>query len=690
MHRRILVVPTGQRESVTSVCLGLVHAIGDSGLNLVGYAKPIAQYLPDGAEDQSIEVFRMVTTLRPPRSVSAARAMEVLATGAMDALMAEVTVELNDVLESHDTVVLEGLAPLRESVITGQLNREIAASLDADVLLVASARAFGVETAADQAVVAARLYRDSNIDRVIGVVLEGYAESDADRVQAARARLADQGLPVVACVPDSRELTRIRVGDLARELRLDVVSDGDMDRRIGGTIVAAQAVPGFLDSLTPGRLVIVPGDRHEVLMSSALAEMRGRPLAAVLLTAGIVPPEEVLDLVQPALESGLPLLATADRTYEAATKVHTLDVQIPADDEQRAAGLMHRYADAFERDWLHDVAMAQRPERITTAKLRAGAAQSLAAGRFTVALASPMTGAWVAAADSLEQLGMVRPVFVGDPAEIRELAGSTGAHAERLAQVGRVVDPQVPNEECVAHLAGLRGCDEEAARAALADPLTLALVMLAAGQVDAVIGDEVAPGSRLLTLADEIIGRRPDIPIITSAHVLLGTDEVVVYADCTLNEMPDSAGLAAIAEMAAEGAAAAGLDPRVAFIGQGRSVSVEDGNDDRLRDAAETLARKRPDLEVAGPMEFEAAVSPRRASQLRLEDGVAGRASVCVFPDRRSAQTMFTAMQRSTGVPQIGPLVHGYAKTVNGVSPGATVDELIDLIGLTALQAARI
>ncbi|MDO5698683.1 MAG: phosphate acyltransferase [Dermatophilus congolensis] len=686
MHRRILVVPTGQRESVTSVCLGLVGAIGESG-NDVGYAKPIAQHLADGAEDQSIDVFRMVTSLRPPASLSAAHVMEVLATGAMDTLMAEVLAQLDDTISSRDTMVIEGLAPLRESVITGQLNRELATSLDADVLLVASARTFGIDSALEQAVMTARSYRDRHVDRVIGVVLEGFTQEEADQVDAIRVRFAERGLRLVAAVENSRELSRIRVGDLARELRLEVVSPGDLNRRIKGTIVAAQAVPGFLDYLTPGRLVIVPGDRHEVLMASALAEMRGRPLGAVLLTAGVTPPPQVLDLVGPALELGLPMLATDALTYQVAADVHALDVQIPADDEERAAGIMRRYAEAFDPGWLGDIIRTSRPQRITTAQIRANAFRALAGGRFTVALAGPMTGAWIQAADSLDSLGLVRSVFVDAPENLATVARDAGVAAPQNV---RIADPSMPASDLAAVLAERRGCSEQEAAEALTDPLTRALTMLAAGTVDAVIGDEVAPGSRLLTLADEIIGRRADIPGLTSANVLLGADEVVVYADCALNEMPAADALAAIAELASEGAAAVGVEPKIAFISQGRGVSVEDGVEQRIRDAVGVLAAKRPDLDVDGPFEFEAAVSPERARALSLDGEVAGRANVCVFPDRRSAQTMFTAMQRSTGASQIGPLVHGFLKTVNAVPAGASTEEIIDLIGLTALQAARI
>ncbi len=697
MHRRILIVPAGQRRPVTSVCLGLVHALRAAGAD-AGYAKPIAQQLADGVEDQSGEVFRMVTSLRPPPPVSVARCAELLAVGAMDMLMAEVAGALGDELASREIVLLEGLAPIRETIITAQLNRELAASLDADAVLVASAADSGLDAVVEQVAVAARSWRG----RLIGVVAEGVPAGSEARVALIRARLAEMGLNLVAAVPDSGELSRIRVADLARALDLEVVHRGDQDRRIVDTIVAAQAMPGFVEFLSPGRLVIVPGDRHDVFMAAALAELRGRPLAAVLLTAGIRPSPRVVDLCHSAIESGLPVLATDALTYETAADVHALDVQLPADDAPRIEGIMRAYGSAFDPEWIAGLRTRERPHRFTSAELRANVVRQLGFGRYTVALAGPFTPAWLQAATTLRSSGTIRCLLVGDPDQIASVASQSGG---RVPAAARVVDPAALRPELVHEFMRVRSCGYDEAARALTDPLTHALAMLAAGQVDAVIGGETAPGSDLLRLSEEIIGIRPDLPFITSANVLLGHDEVLVFADCALNEEPGPEALAAIAALAADGAAAAGVEPRIAFISQGSGRSCggtgteaeggcghgpDAGAGDRLRQAIRVLADKRPDLQADGPLELEAAISPDRAQALHLGGGIAGRASVCVFADRQTAQAQYIAMQRRTGASRLGPLVHGFLKSVNSVPAGATADEIVDLIALTALQGGHV
>ena len=126
-------------------------------------------------------------------------------------------------------------------------------------------------------------------------------------------------------------------------------------------------MPGLLDSLVADRLLVVPGDRHEVLLSAALCEDRGERLAAVLLTAGIAPDPAVVQLCRPALEAGLPILLSGDKTFETTTSVLALDPQIPPDDEERAHLVMTTMAQAYDSAWLDEVPADHRGRRSTPA-----------------------------------------------------------------------------------------------------------------------------------------------------------------------------------------------------------------------------------------------------------------------------------------------------------------------------------
>ena len=110
--------------------------------------------------------------------------------------------------------------------------------------------------------------------------------------------LTRHGLRLIAGVPHRPELTWPRVGDLVRELNPEILHEGDLSRRIKDVAVFAQGIPGGIRVLDDGRLIVVPGDRHEVIMAACLAAMNGTGLAALLLSAGIRPDPQVWELTR--------------------------------------------------------------------------------------------------------------------------------------------------------------------------------------------------------------------------------------------------------------------------------------------------------------------------------------------------------------------------------------------------------
>ena len=129
-----------------------------------------------------------------------------------------------------------------------------------------------------------------------------------DPLAAAQLRegLAQGGLRLIAAVPHRPDLTWLRVRDLVRELGPRVLSVGDLSRRIKEVAVFAQGVPAGLRVLTEGRLVVVPGDRHDVIMAACLAALGETRLAALLLTAGAEPDPRIWELTRAACATGRP------------------------------------------------------------------------------------------------------------------------------------------------------------------------------------------------------------------------------------------------------------------------------------------------------------------------------------------------------------------------------------------------
>ena len=299
MARSLLVAPAAEDVGLARTCLGLLRALDRIGVH-VDYVKPVAQPRADGTPDRSAARVAAVTTLRPPEPLSTAELERQLGEGELDVVLEKIVAAWAPIYNRSDVVVVEGLKAGPSRLYAPAVNQALARALDADVLLVGtwSAEPDGVEGLAEQFAIAAGGYAAGDTARVVGCVVHGLpaarpspvlkAPPAAARPETAalRTALGRHQLQLIAAVPHRPELTWPRVADMVRELNPEILHEGDLSRRIKDVAVFAQGIPGGIRVLDDGRLIVVPGDRHEVVMAACLAAMNGIRLAALLLSAG--------------------------------------------------------------------------------------------------------------------------------------------------------------------------------------------------------------------------------------------------------------------------------------------------------------------------------------------------------------------------------------------------------------------
>jgi phosphate acetyltransferase len=168
--------------------------------------------------------------------------------------------------------------------------------------------------------------------------------------------------------------------------------------------------------------------------------------------------------------------------------------------------------------------------------------------------------------------------------------------------------------------------------------------------------------------------------------LMLLSDRVLVYGDCAVNPDPDAEQLADIAASSADTAAMFGIEPRVAMLSYSTGASGTGADVEKVRTATELVRRRRPDLKVDGPIQYDAAVDLDVARSKLPDSAVAGHATVFVFPDLNTGNNTYKAVQRSAGAVAIGPVLQGLAKPVNDLSRGATITDIVNTIAITAVQ----
>ena len=255
-----------------------------------------------------------------------------------------------------------------------------------------------------------------------------------------------------------------------------------------------------------------------------------------------------------------------------------------------------------------------------------------------------------------------------------------------------IVDSDEIREKYVNPFTQLRkhkGVSEKEARDYLQDSVTLATMMLAEGDVDGLVAGVTQTTAHTILPALKLIKTKPGFKLVSSVFFMCLPTQVLVYGDCAVNQNPSAEELSDIAIQSADSAERFGIPARIAMVSYstGKSGTGEDVT--KVEDATHLIKQKRPDLIVDGPLQYDAAFSQDVAKKKAPESPVAGQATVYIFPDLNTANTTYKAVQRSANVLSIGPMLQGLKKPVNDLSRGATIDDIVFTIAITAIQSEK-
>ncbi len=299
-----------------------------------------------------------------------------------------------------------------------------------------------------------------------------------------------------------------------------------------------------------------------------------------------------------------------------------------------------------------------------------------------------------AAAVRAAKEGLATPVLVGDEAIIRR-----GLERFDTAQGIEVVDPRTSTlamafADAYLVLRRHKGVDEVAAARAVLDPLVFAALMVRQGEGDGTVGGAVHTTGDTVRVAFQVIGVAEGVER-ASSFMLMFLDAsvreqcgVVVFADCALIVQPDARQLAQIVVSSADSLSSL-LDetPRVALLSFSTLGSASHERVDLVAEATRLAKSARPELDIVGELQFDAAFVPAVAARKAPGSAVAGKANVFVFPSLEAGNIGYKIAQRIGGARAVGPVLQGLAKPANDLSRGCDVVDVHALIAVTAMQA---
>ncbi|GAB2800727.1 phosphate acetyltransferase [Streptomyces daliensis] len=709
MTRSVYVTSISRGDGRQVVELGVMELLTRQ-VDRVGVFRPLVHDGPDRLYDLLRSRYRLTQPAGSVFGMSYDEAAALQAERGTDELLSRLVDRFHEVAAEYEAVLVLG-TDYADTQIPSELafNARLANECGAAVLPVVAGNDQSAESVAAEVRNAHHAFTSLGCD-VIAMIANRVRGEEAQ--EAARALGSHLPEPVYV-LPEEPALSAPTVGQVKDTLGAEVLlgDHAGLARDVRDFVFGGAHLPTFLPALTEGCMVITPGDRADLIVGSLAAHSAGSPaIAGVVLTLDERPGEETMALAE-RLAPGTPLLSVPGGSFPTAAELIALEGKLTAATPRKAEialGLFETHVDTAQLTARLAVASSGR---VTPMMFEHQLVERSRSARRHIVLPEGSEERVLRAAEVLLRRNICDLTLLGEPGAVRKAAADLGVGLallddgevpEGTGATARIVDPHTSPlrdrfAELYAKLRSHKGVTFELAYDVVADVSYFGTLMVQEGLADGMVSGAVHSTAATIRPAFEVIKTKPGgtsqgaasggASIVSSVFFMCLADKVLVYGDCAVNPDPNAEQLADIAIQSAATAARFGVEPRIAMLSYSTGTSGSGADVDKVREATKLVRERRPDLLVEGPIQYDAAVEPSVAATKLPGSKVAGQATVLIFPDLNTGNNTYKAVQRSAGAVAVGPVLQGLRKPVNDLSRGALVQDIVNTVAITAVQA---
>jgi len=696
MANNLYITSMAPRSGKAVVSLGIMEMLSRR-IRKIGYFRPI---IPEGQQDNNIQLIVKRYALDIPHEAMYAyshdKAQEIFARGETDELIKGIVTKYKALERRCNFILCEGTDYTGvSSAFEFDFNAAVANNLGAPILPVVNGRGKTLDEIQDAVRITEEAFDNQGCLR-LATIVNRYTGPDLSRLKAYFKTPADQRPPVFV-IPNEDILGKPTVGEIAAALIGSCIQcepDG-MNREVQHFVVAAMQLRNFLDHIQEGSLIITPGDRADIILGT-LATFFSETypnIAGIVLTGGLTPEPPVQRLIDGMRSTRItrlptPIISVASDTYQTATKAHAVRSALTPDNTRKIATALGLFESHVDVEALEKRIAVTHSTRLTPIMFQYQLIERAKTRRRRIVLPEGVEDRILRAAEILSRRGVADLTLLGDIQKIEQKITDLGLQLKDVAIVDPLTSSWRDDFAAIYHeLRQHKGINEEMARDAMTDVSYFGTMMVHQGQADGMVSGSIHTTAHTIRPAFEFIRTKPDCSIVSSVFFMCLRDRVLVYGDCAINPNPTAAQLADIAVSSAETAAKFGIEPRVAMLSYSTGVSGKGEDVDRVRTATQLARERRPDLKIEGPIQYDAAIDASVARTKMPDSDVAGKATVFVFPDLNTGNNTYKAVQRSAQASAVGPVLQGLNKPVNDLSRGCLVEDIVNTVAITAIQA---
>ncbi|DAZ93987.1 TPA: hypothetical protein N0F65_005498 [Lagenidium giganteum] len=712
----LYVTSTEVTKKSSPVLLGLAHIL-EQKFASVGYFRPIAPSPNSRIVDHHLEL--MKSELELPQEVkqlygvTSDHALTSWLEGKEDDLIEEILDAYEKCKAQHDFMIIEGSQITEhETAMSLKINVDLAKALGSPVMLLTDLSR-------------ATMHSDAKaVDEILSRTLMGkeqveaaglnYFGTIANRVrvnnhEAVRGQLREKfgkhGLPFLGYLPYDDVIASKRLNEVAHKIGAKQLFGA---KQIANHVVVSDALVAtshlkdlfaHMKKKKDGLLVIASADRSDVMLGLLASRIPGvlPNVSGIVLTNGDYPQSNTHEILQGVAEldkTGLsiPIFVVNEDSYNTANALSRVSSDILPTSARKIEQCRTLFDQNIEKEMLIGELDEGVVENRSPKQFKHFVLNKARAVQRHIVLTEGEDVRVLQAADEVLRQKIARITILGDPEEIRLHAKTLGLDLSAAT----IIKPSKSEllEQYVDRFYEKRkhkGISRELAYDTIVDETYFGTMMVEHGDADGMVSGACHTTANTIRPALQLIKTSPERPLVSSVFFMCLEDGVRIYGDCAVNTDPTAQELAQIAVTSAESAEAFGMIPRVALLSYATGDSNKGPIIDKVREATAIAQSVRPDLDIYGPIQYDAAVDESIAKKKLKASStgarVGGHANVLIFPDLNTGNNTYKAVQQSTQCIAMGPMLQGLRKPVNDLSRGATTKDIVTTVAITAIQA---
>lgn len=683
-------------DSLT-VCMGLMEAL-KSKIDNIAFFRPIVLSKNVMKDDKSISFMLEYFDIKiKPQSSYGFTVKEIesaIANNSLHEIIQHLISVYKDLENKYDFIICEGFPKeLLSSTLDFDLNLEFAKNLNIPLLNIINAKDKSYIEILDEIKIETNAIKKTGCKH-LSTFVNRLSEDDYDMLNKNISNIKNNNV-TLNLLPEVKELHSPTIEEIIETLECKVIfgKESDLKRVVKNTKAVAMTIDNMLSYLKDGDLIITSGDRSDIILASLVANSSTTypTLAGVLLSGNISPNKHFLNLISGFTKTSLPILSIDGDTLETINKVKNVPARIRTRNKRKIAlamGLFSNHVDVSKI--LKYIDIEHTSSSMTPIMFEYNLFEMARKSKKCIVLPESGDDRILRAAEMLLRRNVVDIILLGNKNKIDSKASTLGIDIS----MATIVDPTSSEflDDYIKTFYELRkhkGITLEKARDIMQNVNYFATMMVYMGHADGMVSGAIHTTSDTIRPALQIIKTKQDISIISSVFFMCLDTRVLVYGDCAINQDPTSDELSQIAISSAKTASDFGITPKIAMLSYSTGNSAKGEVVDKVRVATSIVKLKEPNLLVEGPIQYDAAIDPTVAKTKLPESKVAGKATVFIFPDLNTGNNTYKAVQRSSNAVAIGPILQGLNKPVNDLSRGCLVEDIVNTVAITAIQASQ-